>query len=158
MPTRRQFLLECSALAATAALTPASALGAQPPLGRVPLERIRQSDFVAQLDSTFRVRASTTEVEVRLVEVRPRLGAGPENPAAADAQNEKFALLFSGPLAPRLEQDTYPFTHPNLGRFALFIALIGHTDQTRRYYEAIFNRPLPGAAHGRPAAVPGRAR
>ena len=40
-----------------------------------------------------------------------------------------------------MEQDTYNFTHPTLGCFAIFIVPIGLGDAQHCYYEAIFNRP-----------------
>ena len=63
---------------------------------------------------------------------------------AEDALHEKFALLFRGPLASPLAQNTYSFEHQRIGSFAMFIVPIGCVDQSRCYYEAIFNRPAQG--------------
>jgi hypothetical protein len=53
---------------------------------------------------------------------------------------ESFSLLFEGPVEPMLEQKIYPFSHPVLGAFDLFIVPVGPDPTTRRFlYEAVFN-------------------
>ncbi len=139
-PTRRQFLVNCSALAVTAAIAPA-ALG-RPSRGRaVALEQIGPADFARQLHTAFVVRPErAAPTELVLVEIRP-LAARSAPPNAEDARNEKFALLFRGSLAFPLASDTYSFEHQRVGRFEIFIVPIGCLDQSQCYYEAIFNRP-----------------
>ncbi len=60
---------------------------------------------------------------------------------AIDAGHEKFSLLFQSPAGQALEQDTYTFEHPELGRFDMFIVPISVRGNNDNYYEAIFNRP-----------------
>jgi hypothetical protein len=61
--------------------------------------------------------------------------------AAPDASNEKFSLLFRGPLAQPLSQDTYQCEHKEMGQFAIFIVPVCGKDTRRgRLYEAVFNR------------------
>ncbi len=52
---------------------------------------------------------------------------------------ERFAIIFQGPLVPFLGQGTYSFTHESMGAFDLFIVPIGQDSKSIRY-EAVFNR------------------
>jgi hypothetical protein len=112
------------------------------------LEGIRYSAFSTLTGTLFHAREeSGAGVFLRLVEVKPVLAVNPLAAAGApDAQNEKFSLFFSGPLNQGLDQGTYLFDHPGLGRFDMFVVPIGRDDQTRCYYEAVFNRPVVGFA------------
>ena len=139
-PTRRQFLVNCSAIAVTASVAPAT-LGGPSRSRAVPLEQIGLVDFARQFNTTFVVRPERgAPIELVLVEIRP-LASKIAAPNAEDARNEKFALLFRGSLAASLRQDTYSFEHQRVGSFAMFIVPIGCMDQSHCYYEAIFNRP-----------------
>ena len=162
MSTRRKFLLDCSAIAVTASVAPATALGASLRLKEVSLERISFQTFYGHLKAVFLVQGdSGSRVALRLAEVR----STPAYPAATlaaaeDAGNEKFSLLFSGLPKRPLEQGSYWFEHKSMGRFALFIVPIGPADGRHCLYEAVFNRsvngPLPQAGEGN---IPlGRAR
>jgi len=145
MRTRRKFLLNCSAVAVTASVTPVTVFGAPRSLVAVPLDRIRFSAIVSHLNATFQVRGdSGPAVGLQLVEVRPIANSPDQLPSAPDTGNEKFSLLFSGPLKQPLEQDSYWFERLGLGRFLMFIVPIGSTETTHCYYEAIFNRPVGG--------------
>jgi hypothetical protein len=149
MPSRRQFLLGCSAAAVTSSLLPASVLAGPSSLKPVGLHQISFNDFALQLNSLFLVRSASGEIiKVQLVEARPLPPFPAANANAADAQNEKFSLLFAGPRAQPLTQDTYAFEHGALGQFEMFVAAIGRDDQTYWYYEATFNRPPVAAAPG----------
>ncbi|HWY78167.1 MAG TPA: hypothetical protein VN281_21305, partial [Verrucomicrobiae bacterium] len=75
---------------------------------------------------------------------------------AADARNERFSLLFSGPLNRTLLQGSYIFEHLGIGRFEMFIVPVGPDSTNPRYYEAVFNRPVGGATM--PAGPVGSAR
>ena len=146
MPTRRQFLANCSAVALTASMSPV-ALAGLPSVGDVPLDRIGLTDFTRQLNTVFRVQLDNrSATELLLVDVRPSLAPQLASPYAGDAGNEKFTLLFRGSLAQPLLQDTHRFEHSAVGRFAMFIAPIGCMDPTQCYYEAVFNRPPGGGA------------
>ena len=83
--------------------------------------------------------------ELRLVEVRPATPSKRDTENAEDAHNEKFTLLFRGPLVMPLDQDTHLFEQQRIGSFAMFIVPIGCQDQRHCYYEAVFNRPVPGS-------------
>jgi hypothetical protein len=146
MPSRRQFILNCSAVAVTASVTPATVLGASFRFKEVPLEQIRFSTFAARVNTVFQVqRSSGLTVGLQLAEVRPTPLFAGTRANAEDARNERFSLLFRGPLQPPLEQGSYWFEHEGIGRFAIFIVPIGSTDTGHCYYEAIFNRPIGGS-------------
>lgn len=68
-----------------------------------------------------------------LAEVTP-LGA---TNVPVGAQRAPFSLLFLGPTTPLLSQQIYPLSHPDLGRFALFLVPIDSTQEGIRY-QAIF--------------------
>lgn len=147
MRTRRDFLVSGATLALTAGLAPAT-LTAFPFPGRsVALHRISFASFAGQQGANFKVlRSPGNAVVLKLVEATSWSQSYPHTPDVEEARNEKFSLLFRGALDPALEQDTYVFDHPGIGRFAMFIVLIGSTDPGFLYYEAVFNRPLEGSA------------
>jgi hypothetical protein len=55
-----------------------------------------------------------------------------------------FALLFRGPRAVALPQNTYRLRHPDLGELPIFLVLVGQVadDAAWRDYEAVFNRAI----------------
>ena len=158
MRTRRNFLLNCSAVAVTASVTPTTIFSAPRRLAEVPLQGIRFDDFTIHLNTLFDVEGeSGPAVQLQLVEVS---SMDRQTVSGMDAANEKFSLLFGGPIQKPLAQGSYWFQREGLGRFLMFIVPIGSTEITHSYYEAIFNRPvvdpLPRAGE---AGIPvGRAR
>jgi hypothetical protein len=72
-------------------------------------------------------------VALRLTEVRA-LGRQPNAPRA-----EPFALTFTGPPQPLLEQRTYRLEHPVLGPLDIFIVPVGTDESGALCYEAVFN-------------------
>ena len=156
LANRRQFLLHCSALTLAVSMP---SLGAQGPRPRTALERISFDQFASQLNTAFTVQQGSGAAGVlRLTQARWHPPAN--SPAAADAANDKFSLVFSGAASKPLSQDTYSFIHRALGRFEMFISQVGPASQGQYFYEAIFNRPPD---HSRPASTrqaerPARAR
>jgi hypothetical protein len=143
MPTRRQFLLSCSALAAASA-APAIALGTPFRSGGTALDQISFQDFADMLNTAFQVSVDSRTVELRLVGAKLVAAPMSTGACAGDAGNEKFSLLFSGPTGEPLSQDTHNFEHLRIGRFQMFIGPVGPREAGHRYYEAVFNRPVPG--------------
>ena len=132
-------------MAVTASVTPAGVFGAPGKVVKASLEQVPFASFASHLNATFQVQGdSGPVVGLQLVEVGPTPAPPIQLPNAFDAANEKFSLLFSGPLDQPLEQDTYWFECPGIGRFTMFIVPIGSTETTHYYYEAIFNRPTGG--------------
>ena len=73
-------------------------------------------------------------LEMRLVDVADR-----RPQTAGHHGGESFALIFRSPGDRALGQDTYLFSHPNLGAFPLFIAP-GSAGWDGVSHEAIINR------------------
>lgn len=142
MQTRRQFLRDCSLLAITASLAPAAALARNPATRMAIPDGPGLEQFARLLKTSFTVRTNPGAVQLVLVEARAFLPVVSE---AEDARNEKFRLMFLGPVRQPLEQDTYWFEHPRLGRLAIFIVPVGSLDTTVCHYEAIFDRPVNAA-------------
>jgi hypothetical protein len=143
MKSRREFLLDGTALTLAVGLAP-TALAAVPWSGRnVALHQISVAAFVAHAGTTFRVVQTSGAVTLlKLVEVTGWSGIYPHFARSEDEGNEKFSLLFRGPRAKPLAQNTYVFDHAEIGHFSMFITLIGSTDRGYSYYEAVFNRPV----------------
>ena len=154
MPTRRQFIRNCSAVAITASVAPVTAFGAPVWFKEVSLQLLGLSAFSAHLNTNFQVQIDSSAVVVlQLVDVRSTAPFPGEQANAEDSRYEKFSLLFRGALEQPIEQDSYWFQHQAIGRFAIFIVPVISAETTRRYYEAIFNRPpygrLPRAGEGK---------
>ena len=137
MTNRRQFLWTCSALTLSASLAPAACWTSQAPAREVALDQLSFTGFSSQVGTVFRL-AQGAGPGLKLVEAK----ALSSHSQAADARNEKFSLLFTGPKNQTPSQDTHRFEHPELGVFEIFIVPVGHTDSSRAYYEAVFNRPI----------------
>ncbi len=143
--SRRQFLAGCSAFTLSAAAVPASVLGLPFARGKNSLDSIGFGHFATHVGTIFRVWQDGARTgEVVLVEARAQPANLTGTLEAPDAGNEKFSLIFAGPIEFPLGQDTYVFEHPALGRFLMFIVPVFSELSPRAYYQAIFNRALPG--------------
>lgn len=149
MQTRRKFLRDCSWVAATASLVPPAALAQQHAAQMALAKGPGLEQFARQVNTSFRVRTELQPVKLTLVEASAFSSA---TPYSEDACNEKFSLLFRGSTQEPLEQDSYLFDHPRLGRHVIFIVPIGSQDTTYCHYEAIFNRPVNSAELARQLA------
>lgn len=145
MSTRREFLLNCTTLAAGVAIAPIASWGAVSPLTEVSLDSISLAKFTELVNTTFTViggNGETTSLELTSVRTPPPAKASSKRPA--DAGNEKFSLTFQGSPDQLLGQNSYLFAHQNIGCFSIFIVPIVVADQGGCYYEAVFNRPSRG--------------
>lgn len=107
-------------------------------------ERLSYAVFAGQLNTVFRVRlASGGWVRLKLIQARlaPPFRGCAGCPEAANAGQERFSLLFSGPPEAALASALYAFEHAQLGRFDMYIGEIGMRDTARVRYEAVFNQP-----------------
>jgi hypothetical protein len=104
----------------------------------VPLDTLTLPTFSKLLQTTFRVGISANEIiEFKLVQATP----GPTF-ARDDAhahQYESFSLLFHVRQTRPLPQGTYPFEHPQIGKFDLFIVPVA-AENGVIHYQAVFNR------------------
>jgi hypothetical protein len=95
------------------------------------LYRLNSQSFAAQLRTGFKVKTGSGDaVTLELAEI---------NEPPAPPQVELFSLLFRGPIAPRLSQQTYRFEHDKLGELDLFLTVLG-VDEAGTSYEVIFHR------------------
>jgi hypothetical protein len=139
MPTRREFIIGCTALAVTSSVKPALALGTPFRPRDLRLEEISFRDFLLNVNTPFLVsQGSRTLTAVQLVEAKLGERALIGTNLAEDAPNEKFSLLFAGNERAELQSGTYDFEHEGIGRFQMFITPIGPAPS---YYQAVFNRP-----------------
>jgi hypothetical protein len=99
------------------------------------MTRLTQGEFAAQLNTRFRMFHAQGETEIELIEVSDLTTTGGQ---------ERFWLIFRGPLQPFVPQGSYQLQHEVMGEFPLFIVPI-RQDNLGFYYEAIFNR-LAGQA------------
>jgi hypothetical protein len=99
------------------------------------MTNLTQEEFAAHLNTKFRVFHSESETEVELVEV---------SEINRRSGQERFSLVFRGPLKSFVPQGNYRWEHEAMGEFPLFIVPI-RQDKKGFYYEAIFNR-LTGQA------------
>ena len=109
-----------------------------------PLERMGYSALAGQVNTQFRVRLSPRRVvELTLLKVplAPTAPIKPDRRPPADAGNEKFSLIFSGPKDALLPPAIHRFEHDQLGRLEMYIGQIGMPDTERVRYEAVFNLP-----------------
>lgn len=145
--TRRQFLYNSSATMAVMAVFPAITSGKTANAGGNfrSLAQISYSRLAAQIHTPFRVFApSGRVVELRLLKA-PLTAPSPVAPGRrlpADAGNERFSLVFSGPRDELLPAAIHPFEHDELGRFDMYIGQIGTRDSERVRYQSVFNRPV----------------
>jgi len=86
--------------------------------------------FTEQLHSKFKVLLQGQDpVTLELIEVSER----------NTPKTEAFSLMFRGPAAPRLAQQTWELEHEKLGRFPLFVTAVSG-DQEGITYESVFHR------------------
>jgi hypothetical protein len=97
------------------------------------LESLKLNSFSEHLNTKFRAHIGEGKTaELELVEATD-LGS--------NAKQERFSILFRGPLDVALEQRMYKIEHDKLGLLDLFIVPVG-AGEGGRDYEAIFNRLL----------------
>jgi Domain of unknown function (DUF6916) len=95
------------------------------------LENLKLNSFSDYLGTKFLAyRGDDKGVELELIQAEDK---------RSNARQERFALLFRGPLDMVIEQGTYSMEHDKLGSFDLFIVPIG-VNESGREYEAVFNR------------------
>jgi hypothetical protein len=97
----------------------------------VSLEDLDAAAFRGQLHTRFLIRGDEGRVvEMELVEVAER---------ASPAGQERFSLVFRGPLDAPLAQEAHALEHDVIGGGSLFLVPIGR-DERGYSYEAVFNR------------------
>jgi hypothetical protein len=144
MMQRRTFCFRSSASLVLLAAAP-WAVAAKPSRrtpGDVPLAELSFETLADHLNTTFHVHAGEQGLlPLQLIRVEVKVPSPAENPNAPDAEFERFSLVFAGGRSHWLPQESYPFEHPQIGRFELFIVPVLSLDPARHKYEAVFNRP-----------------
>lgn len=95
------------------------------------LENLTAATFSEVLNTKFRFHLSETDLlELEVIKVE-EMGSSP--------RQERFSILFQGPLDQVLLQGMYRVEHDQLGTFDLFIVPIAKEEEGI-VYEAAFNR------------------
>jgi hypothetical protein len=95
------------------------------------VEKLNLASFAEHLNTKFRIRVDDSNViEAELI-VAEDVGSTP--------RQERFSLVFRGPLELFLPQQTYQIEHDKMGPLKLFLVPIGKEEDGFRY-EAVFNR------------------
>jgi hypothetical protein len=140
MTSRRRFVLNCST--GLAAITTAPLIFAATQRKAPSSRDLNYATFAEQLNTSFRVVPQFGHTELKLVRVRlaPRPAVATAGRLPADADNEKFSLIFEGPGNFALPAAIYTFEHEQLGRFEMYFGEIGLRDSSFIRYEAVFNQ------------------
>src|SRR5262245_46300302 len=94
------------------------------------LQDLKQEDFVGRLNSTFQIRAGSSDIEARLIEAR-KVGNG------RGGRRVPFSLIFRGPRGMVVPQGIYQIQQETLGTLEIFLVPVG-PDEEGMLYEAIF--------------------
>jgi hypothetical protein len=101
------------------------------------IENLTAASFSGVVNTKFRLNLPETgALELELIKVED-LGS--------TAKQERFSVLFQGPLDRGVQQGSYSFEHEELGTFELFIVPISR-QENGFVYEAAFNRIKKGSA------------
>lgn len=99
------------------------------------IENLTPASFSEISNKTFRLHIPETDVlELELIKVEDLGSTG---------KQERFSVLFRGPLDRAVQQGSYSFEHEELGTFGLFIVPISRQEDGL-VYEAAFNRLKKG--------------
>ena len=132
--SRREFLKRgmFGALAAGVSLTfTEKAFG----MGTTTAAGLNMASFKSQLNTNFTINHQASKVKMTLVDVTDFASR-----KQAAAGKEGFSLIFRGPKATSLKQDTYLIEHEQLGMFSFLIVPVGTKDTRVPHYEAVINR------------------
>jgi hypothetical protein len=93
-----------------------------------------EADFSKYVNTNFRVElVSPHPIDLKLIAV-VRRESGPTEQAGM----ERFSTVFAGPTDIFLPQNTYQMTHPEMGKFEVFLVPIAQEADGFRY-EAVYN-------------------
>ena len=92
---------------------------------------LTHEEFSRHLNKKFRIRiGESEEIETELTNI---------SDLVLSPRQERFSILFRGPLDKMLGQGMHAFEHDEMGPFELFIVPIERAEDGV-YYEAVFNR------------------
>jgi hypothetical protein len=94
---------------------------------------VAHEDFTPRIGTAFTIRAGDFEEVLTLVEVQP-------GKPVYEGAREPFSLLFDGSRDDvRIESQTVPLDHDEMGRLDILISPIARNENGTVRYEAIFN-------------------
>jgi hypothetical protein len=98
----------------------------------------KTNEFSPLVGDRFKITADgNQQLDLELLEVADR--SPMVNAPDGAKRQECFSMIFRGPAAHPLAQKTYPFAHPKMGKFDLFIVPVGQSGAGIEY-EAVINR------------------
>ena len=146
MTSRRKFLLQCSAVAAVAAVPASLNMFSASQSPEVSLDTLGFAAFSRVLGTRFNVSQRPASVRLELIEFSAGGNLVSQRSKVKESNPGQFSLIFRGAKDQPLSQNTYTFQHDKLGRFSIFIVPVRAMDAASKiYYQAVFNRPT-GAA------------
>jgi hypothetical protein len=129
----RRSLLRAGALASVATFTGTRPWALTPAMAAA--GHLRRSSYDGLVGQHFRAG----QAALQLLSVSDVAGAAVD-PSLAGSE-DTFVLTFSGPLEPALEAGTRMLSHPELGKFELFVSPVERPHADRRY-EAVVDRSV----------------
>ena len=96
---------------------------------------LNMASFKSQLNTNFTINHQASKVKMTLVDVTDFASR-----KQAAAGKEGFSLIFRGPKATSLKQDTYLIEHEQLGMFSFLVVPVGTKDTRSPHYESVINR------------------
>lgn len=95
------------------------------------LETLHLASFSEHVNTKFRINGDdSTFVDIELIEAVDE---------ESTPKQERFSLIFRGPLQPHLPQGTYTIEHDKMGTLSLFLVPVAQQEDGF-HYQAAFNR------------------
>ncbi len=139
--SRAKFLRSSAAAILTAVISPIP-VSAMPrySFGRIiEVKDLNLETFTPHVNTMFRITRQDASVsDLELVEAVDL--SQPHDHSSGVPQMEVFSLLFRGSADEYISQESYEFSHPQLGRFTIFITPVVGDDPKYHNYQALFNR------------------
>jgi Domain of unknown function (DUF6916) len=143
--SRAKFLRSSAAAILTAVISPIP-VSAMPHFGFgriIEVKDLTLETFAPHVNTLFRItRQDASACDLELVEAVDLSKPHDHNSGANSSAPcmEVFSLLFRGPAGDCISQESYEFSHPQLGRFTIFITPVVGEDTKYHHYQALFNR------------------
>ncbi len=138
----RAKFLRTSAAAILAAVISPIPIPAMPRFGFgriIEVKDLTLETFAPHVNTIFRItRQDASACDLELVEAVDL--SKPHDYSSGAPCMEIFSLLFRCPAGDYIPQDSYEFSHPESGRFTIFITPVVGEDTKYHHYQALFNR------------------
>lgn len=97
------------------------------------LDQLTLQSFEPHVGSQFELTYASDETIIVALNEASAIGKEP-----SDGRRHAFALLFSGPADPPLEQQVCRLKHEQLDELEVFLVPVNQTEDGQRLYEAVF--------------------